>query len=335
MEKLLRNGCTLFACTLFVAALSLSLSDRTPIQDVFFIETGSPKTLSHVSEHPYPQVLDIADFNIKLDIDAKPDMDIFATPSSAVIPETGITQRQKDNLMRALNLSMSSLSFIDVYGLLAPCLADPDIKVFYDVPPSPEMNVYLTFDDGPSEYMDTILDLLDEFEAVATFFLLEPHIRTYPDVVRRAFQDGHALGSHGVTHKHHIFYSSTESIISEIDQTIAALRDTTGIGGPLVRVPYGTFPNVTKNQLAILAEHGYKIWDWNVDSRDWKMQDGSFVAPTIKEIKTLREQGVAPVILLHDMKGTVAHLPDLLAYLRDNGYVFSVLDPSMPGLLSW
>ena len=199
-----------------------------------------------------------------------------------------------------------------------------------DIPP--EMKVYLTFDDGPSEYTADILDSLDQYGAVATFFMLEPHIRLYPDVVRRSIREGHALGSHGVTHKYRQFYKSTESIISEIDQTIATIRDVTGVGTPLVRVPYGTVPNVSRSQMAVLAEHGYKIWDWNIDSSDWRTQDERYVTSTVKQLQKLRAKGVAPVILLHDMKGTAAHLKDLLKYLQENGYDFCTIDSSLPEL---
>ncbi|MCL1789815.1 MAG: polysaccharide deacetylase [Peptococcaceae bacterium] len=335
MEKHLKS-CCFFAVTVFIGSLSMmfaahvpGFSSKSPLDtaiqpDISIIRPD--KTVS-LSNSIVPELFGTVKTGILFETGS--------TPETAITVDSVINQRERAHLIWMLNLSMSSLSLVDVNGLLAPCLSDPDFNIFYDVPPSPEMNVYITFDDGPSEYMDNILDTLDEYGAVATFFLLEPRIRQYPDVVRRAFREGHALGSHGVTHKHNVFYQSTESIISEIDQTITALRDTTGVGSPLVRVPYGTFPNMTKKQLAILAEHGYKVWDWNIDSHDWKLQDGSFVPQTIQQLKKLREQGATPIVLLHDMKGTVAHFAVLLEYLRDNGYVFCTLDPASPGFLSW
>jgi peptidoglycan/xylan/chitin deacetylase (PgdA/CDA1 family) len=160
--------------------------------------------------------------------------------------------------------------------------------------------------------------------------MLEPHIRLYADVVQRMAQEGHALGSHGVTHQHNIFYKSTESMISEMDQTIAAIREITGIGSPLIRVPYGSVPNVSQNQMKVLAAHGYKLWDWNVDSSDWRTQDARYVTTTIKQVQKLRDMETSSIILLHDMKGTAAHLSSLLDYLKKYGYVFCVLDPSLP-----
>ena len=208
--------------------------------------------------------------------------------------------------------------------------ADPDFKINYDMPVRPEMKVYLTFDDGPSEYTEEILNTLNEYEAAATFFMLEPHIRSYASLVQRMAEEGHALGSHGVTHQHNIFYKSTESMISEMDQTITAIREITGVGSPLIRVPYGSVPNVSQNQMKILAEHGYKLWDWNVDSGDWRTKDARYVTTTIKQVQKLREQEIAPIILLHDMKTTAAHLSDLLDYLAKRGYIFCALDPSLP-----
>ncbi|WP_096186939.1 polysaccharide deacetylase family protein [Evansella halocellulosilytica] len=60
--------------------------------------------------------------------------------------------------------------------------------------------VYLTFDDGPSSASIEILDILDQFDAKATFFMLEPEMRTHPDIVNRTVKDGHAVALHCVTH---------------------------------------------------------------------------------------------------------------------------------------
>lgn len=346
MKEHLRNHFILFACVIATASLTWVLSAR---ENAFGSSTGT------ISQHLAATLLPdetrgmilTSDFQgtwKHSDLSRKDPFGAFLSLSdltseaesyqteSEPLPEIIMNPRQKADLTRAINLSLSSLFVFDVNGGLIPCLSDPDFQVFYSDPVPAEMKVYLTFDDGPSQYMADILDALDQYGAVATFFMLEPHIRLYPDIVQRAIKEGHALGSHGVTHKYRKFYQSTESIISEIDQTISAIRDVTGIGSPLVRLPYGSVPNVTRKQMAILSEHGYKIWDWNVDSCDWKTKDERYVNTTIKQLQKLREEETIPVILLHDMKGTAAHLSSLLKYLYDNGYVFSTLDPSMPEL---
>ena len=201
-------------------------------------------------------------------------------------------------------------------------------------PIEPEMLVYLSFDDGPTAFTEKILDTLKEYNACATFFFLEPRIRDRSSTVIRARDEGHALGSHGVTHKYSKFYASTESILWEMDETIRALKEEAGVDSVLVRVPYGTYPNLSDAQIKIMRGHGYKIWDWNVDSEDWRTQDQHFVTNTIRQLKWLRVKKIAPVILMHEREETAEYLPQLLTYLVNEGYVFRVIDSSLPEVLT-
>ena len=63
--------------------------------------------------------------------------------------------------------------------------------------------LYLTFDDGPDpEYTPRILDVLELFQARATFFVLGEACVRHPQLVRRIHRAGHALGSHTFNHGH-------------------------------------------------------------------------------------------------------------------------------------
>lgn len=193
--------------------------------------------------------------------------------------------------------------------------------------------VYLTIDDGPSPTTDLLLDILKEYQAQATFFMLEPRMNKFPDSVKRLAEEGHGLALHGVTHDRNLFYQSPETALAEMKQAQTTLANITGITADLVRTPYGSKPNITNSHKKLMIDEGFIIWDWNVDSRDWYFKDSRLVEYTISQIKVLEEKGEDPVILLHDIKYTTNHLPQLLTYLKDNQYEFDILNSSMEPVL--
>ena len=72
---------------------------------------------------------------------------------------------------------------------------------------SPGKIVYLTFDDGPNESSEQILEELQLYNAKATFFLIDGNIRKYPDAVKKMVESGHSVGSHSVSHQIRNFLS--------------------------------------------------------------------------------------------------------------------------------
>ncbi|MFM1655763.1 polysaccharide deacetylase family protein [Brevibacillus sp. B_LB10_24] len=188
---------------------------------------------------------------------------------------------------------------------------------------------YLTFDDGPNEATELILDTLARHQAEATFFMLEPQIRRFRDTARRIIRDGHAAGLHGVTHREHQFYASERSILRELNKTRRTLRRVTGKAAVLVRTPYGSIPHMKPSYLAAVRRAGYQLWDWNVDSLDWKYRDARFVEHVIKSVIN-REKAASHtpvVILLHDLPETAGLLPEIVGFLKERGYRLKRLEP--------
>lgn len=189
--------------------------------------------------------------------------------------------------------------------------------------------VYLTFDDGPKDFSKDILEVLKKYNAKATFFMLEPLIRTYADNVRAMVEDGHVVGLHGVTHQKEIIYSSVDAFLNEMDTTRATLKEITGVDSNLIRAPYGTVPNLTRDEANIIEAHGYQMWDWNVDSRDWYFRDMRYVDSVIEQVNKLTNKEKPIVILVHERKETLEFLPHLLDYLVENKFEFDVLNTIM------
>ncbi|SFL94955.1 polysaccharide deacetylase family protein [Salibacterium qingdaonense] len=180
--------------------------------------------------------------------------------------------------------------------------------------------VYLTFDDGPTSATTDILDTLHQFNAKATFFMLEPSMRESPEVVNKIIEQGHAVGLHGVTHDINNFYKSEQSALKEITTAQETLQQITGVRSNLIRTPYGSVPYLTKSYREVLDSNGFKLWDWNVDSRDWSLSSEQYLDTVIEQIEEQVNAGVTPIILMHDKQNTADHLSSLLAYLSEHGF---------------
>ena len=186
--------------------------------------------------------------------------------------------------------------------------------------------VYLTIDDGPSKSTARILDILKQYDVKATFFMLEPAMAAHSEELVRMAQEGHALGMHGVTHKKEVVYASEDSVVNEMLTGQAHIAELTGVTTPLFRAPYGSKPYMTEPYRQAVIEAGLSMWDWNVDSLDWKYRSEEYVEHTIQQVENLRAKGRTPVILIHDTEKTADSLPLLLEYLLEKGYQFALAD---------
>lgn len=189
--------------------------------------------------------------------------------------------------------------------------------------------IYLTFDDGPQDFTIYILDLLDKYEAKATFFMLEPLMRKYPDVLNEIVNRGHEVGLHSVTHSKEKFYRSKQSVLNEMYTSQLTLNDITGVTSTFIRTPYGSFPYMTEEYRKGVDEAGFIMWDWNIDSKDWALTDGSYVQNVISQIENFKKDEPM-VVLLHDLQTTLDNLENLLIYLTDEGYKMDALTTEVP-----
>lgn len=184
--------------------------------------------------------------------------------------------------------------------------------------------VYLTFDDGPSSSTMELLNVLKEYEMKATFFMLSPYVKQYPDPVRQMVFDGHAVALHGVTHDKKKFYRTPQSPLNEMLESQKTVKAVTGVKTFLIRTPYGSMPYLNSDQRSLLKQNGFKLWDWNVDSEDWKLRDDRYVTNTIQQLERRRLEP-SSVILLHEKETTVKYIRHLLNYLSEQGYETHIL----------
>ncbi|VDG98100.1 Bifunctional xylanase/deacetylase precursor [Lysinibacillus sphaericus] len=193
-----------------------------------------------------------------------------------------------------------------------------------------EKAIYLTFDDGPSAVTDQLLDILDDFQMKATFFMIGPNIKAYSKSVVRMKKEGFGLGLHGITHEAGKIYSSPSAPVDEMSEDRDILENVTGVRSNLIRLPYGSIPYLTEDMRYLLDKSDFKVWDWNVDSHDWELKDRRYVQHTKQEIDRYMQAGVTPVVLLHDKPHTIEYLPELLSYIKKQGYQTKVLTNEQP-----
>lgn len=175
---------------------------------------------------------------------------------------------------------------------------------------------YITIDDGPSKYTETILNILDKYNAKGTFFLIDRNMKNHPDKVRKIVESGNSAGLHSVSHDIHKLYKDENSAKEEFDLNNKTFYDITGKYSNLIRLPYGSKPYTPKDTFDTLIKAGYKIWDWNIDTQDWKCSSSEIV----ENVKIYSKNKNEIIILIHEKKQTVEALDSLIGYLVNEGY---------------
>ncbi len=178
-----------------------------------------------------------------------------------------------------------------------------------------EKNVAITFDASwGAENTQKILDILDKYDAKATFFLVGIWVDDYPDMVKQISAAGHEIGNHSSTHPHMNSLSEAE-IEKELSTTSEKIKKLTGKDVRLFRPPYGEY----NNRVVVTARSlGYQVIQWDVDSLDWKDLSADVMAQRI-----LPKAKEGSIILFHnDGKYTPEVLPTILGELKSRGYKF-------------
>jgi len=212
-----------------------------------------------------------------------------------------------------------------------PQLTDVGKNNLANIYDSQTKRVFLTFDDGPSKSVTIpILDILKQENVKATFFLLGSRVDLYPEIVKRQYDEGHYLASHGYSHIYSQIYSSPQSVLDEYNRCLASIKN--AIGAPEFNPHLFRFPGgykggkyfTIKEQAAVLLEqNGILNIDWNAltaDSAGAKTTE-EFIAELEKEVPKYN----SVVVLMHDAgtkQATAEALPTIIQYFRERGFEF-------------
>ena len=135
----------------------------------------------------------------------------------------------------------------------------------YD-PSQHKTRIALTFDDGPGEYTDELLDCLEENNAHATFFMLGQNVGSWESTVQRMADIGCEIGSHSWDHPN-LYDLSMDSVAKQFSDTDAALEKACGQKASVARAPYGNWSD------DIISTVGKPFFTWSLDSLDWSYLD--------------------------------------------------------------
>ncbi|QOR46872.1 polysaccharide deacetylase family protein [Trueperella pecoris] len=195
--------------------------------------------------------------------------------------------------------------------------------------------VYLTFDDGPSVYTASLLDVLKARGVKATFFVTG---HGDSSLIARAAAEGHAVGVHTMTHNYNQIYASKKAYLDDLAQISNLVTAQTGKATHLLRFPGGSSNTVSRITPGIMTElskdlpaRGYYYFDWNVSS-------GDAGAPTtsdavFKNIVSGIQAHDVSVVLQHDTKEfSVQAVDRVLQWGQEHGYTFLPLDETSPGM---
>ncbi|MGI6130121.1 MAG: polysaccharide deacetylase family protein, partial [bacterium] len=181
-----------------------------------------------------------------------------------------------------------------------------------------EKRVALTFDDGPvAGWTEKYLAVLDEKEVPAAFFFIGHLAEKHSDLVSAVDAAGHDVGVHSYTHKK-LTSLKEPAIKQELEQSAAAVHQTTQQSVAYFRPPYGAYNNTVKK---LAHELGQTLILWNVDPRDWDTEDPNQIVTEV-----LRQVRPGSIILLHEGKPqTLQALPIIIDRLQQEGYEFTTV----------
>lgn len=169
----------------------------------------------------------------------------------------------------------------------------------YD-PSQHKTRIAFTFDDGPGEYTDELLDCLEENNAHATFFMLGQNVGSWESTVQRMADIGCEIGSHSWDHPN-LYDLSMDSVAKEFSDTDAALEKACGQKASVARAPYGNWSD------DIISTVGKPFFTWSLDSMDWSYKD---VNKDYDEVMN-GDLTDGSIILMHDI-----HEPSVQAAIK-------------------
>lgn len=197
-----------------------------------------------------------------------------------------------------------------------------------------ERVVYLTFDDGPGQYTEELLDILKKYDVKATFFVTN-QFKKYVPLIKREYDEGHVVAIHSLTHKWSI-YQSVETYLKDFNDMNDIVYKYTGEKAQIFRFPGGSSNTISRKYAkgvvkaiaSRMTENGYVYFDWNVDSQD---AAGAKSEAIYKNVIDGIQKHKSSVVLMHDIKrGTVDVIEDIIKYGLENGYTFKTLTVSSP-----
>lgn len=202
-----------------------------------------------------------------------------------------------------------------------------------------EKTVYLTFDDGPSNNTQQILDILNRYDVKATFFIVPKQNELSNENLKKIHDSNNVIGVHSFSHVYKQIYSSVDAFLDDFNNCSSYIKNITGVSPEIIRLPGGSIngynSSISVELLSEVSRRGFVYFDWNVDSTDASHKltpTDTIVQNVINGVVTNKTS----IILMHDCNTkttTIEALPRIIETLKGMGYNFSVIDRTTPRVL--
>ncbi len=199
-----------------------------------------------------------------------------------------------------------------------------------------EKVVYFTFDDGPWTGTPRLLDILDQYNIKACFFVTAQYMETEPlkNMLKQIKDRGHNVAVHSLTHNYKKIYASVDAFMSDYDAMDDLIFQATGEHSKMLRFPGGSNASYNKairpQLLQAVRDRGIVYFDWNSFDGDVEGKKGQeLIDQTIKQVN----ENTHSILLMHDMPSTAfVHdaLPTIIERLKADGYKFELLNENTP-----
>lgn len=199
--------------------------------------------------------------------------------------------------------------------------------------------IYLTFDDGPTETTDRVLEVLAEKEVKATFFVIGHTDEAAKQRMRDIVEQGHTLGMHSFSHDYDAIYSSVEAFLDDMYQIFTLIRDATGVTPTVFRFPGGSLNghnnSIHQELMAEMLRRGFVPYDWNLSAQDATARPLT-QQEVLNNVFTGASTRVRGFVLLHDgsnQLSTAQSLDTIIERFQEMGFQFDCIHPDTKPIL--
>ncbi len=185
--------------------------------------------------------------------------------------------------------------------------------------------VALTFDDGPTNLSNKILDVLHKNNVKATFFWLGKNLADNREIIKKAKKYGHQIANHSWDHTNG--WNLDENIVWEqqVQKTFEELKTVAGVQSNYYRPPFG---GITPKQIDFLASKGITTVLWSLTTMDWDKTQNNGIDLENKFKNYLHPSAI---VLMHDQdfgkaEEMLVALENMILYSKSKGYKFVTIE---------
>lgn len=201
-----------------------------------------------------------------------------------------------------------------------------------------DKTIYLTFDDGPGEHTERLLDILKKYDVKATFFITG-YDNKYNELITRQSNEGHTVGLHSYTHNYSLIYLSVDAFMQDLLKIQEKVKKYTGEYSKVIRFPGGSSNTISRlykkgimgELTSYVKQQGYRYFDWTILSGD--AGETTNTNKIIENVTYSLTPDGLNVVLMHDIKSySVDAVEAIIQYGLEKGYTFAPLTMQSPNV---